>query len=89
MEAPGSSAIRIVSAEEYGQLGVAGVQAVLRSKHILITGLPRGQYAFDETGLKSIGPVRKATTIHGKSFLNSSILLILAIGLSGRLVGSC
>ena len=68
MKAPEYSAIRIVSAEEYGQLEAADIQAILRSKHILITGLPHGQYSFDEAGLTTIGPLKKAATIHGNFF---------------------
>ena len=61
--------IRIVSAEEYTELGVSGVQEILRSRHILVTGMPRSGLAFDEAGLTTIGRPRKATTIHGEFFL--------------------
>ena len=69
MEDPGRSRIRIVSAEEYSELGTSGVQEILRSQHILVTGLPRSGLAFDERGLASIGRPKKAATIHGKFFL--------------------
>jgi hypothetical protein len=57
-----------MSADEYDQLGISGVQGILRSQHIVVTGQPLSQLIFDEKGLGSIGLTKNPATIHGKSF---------------------
>jgi hypothetical protein len=56
-----------MSIEEFNALKDEDIQAIHARQHILVTGLPKATYGFDEKGLSTLAPPSRIITVQGLS----------------------
>ncbi|KAJ3502883.1 hypothetical protein NLJ89_g8689 [Agrocybe chaxingu] len=64
---PNRSVLAVMTLEEYNTKGVREIQAILRRKHIVVTGLPPSDLKFDEAGLETLASLDAIVDIQDQS----------------------